>query len=221
MPLPATTSALVLNARLNGVTFLTQEGTGFNNTSIVTLEDLNPNAGDRYTFTCDPPVLDTPRRLLFKVTCTAVPANPSRQTKVRVTVTTGAAADDTGPVPVRLSARKVAGVHQNRLPRARLRLKANAKSVVFIPGTGFGEVNEVIPCELVSPPPRGAWEVVRARQLAGRVKVTLRCTAVVVVFAGGPTTDTISITLSPGDETSVEVPPIDVEYADDPDDDPE
>jgi hypothetical protein len=213
--------SLVLNARLNGVTFLTQEGTGFNNTSTVTLDDLNPTAADQYTFTCAV-VEDTPRRLLIKVTCTVVPENTSRHAKVKVTVTTGGVAEDTGSVPVRLSNGLEPVLHQNRIPRARLRLKLNARSAVFIPGVGFGEVDEVVPCALVVPPSRGTWVVIRARQLARGVRVTLECQAIGGAGeGGGTTTDTLSVTLSPEEETTVTAPPVEVEYADNPDDDPE
>ena len=211
-------ATLVLNARLNGVTFLTQEGSGFASTSTVTLEDQNPT--DPYTFLCEN-IEDTNKRLLVKVTCTAVPANTSRRTKVKLKVTTGATVDETGPFPVILSTRQIPQIHQASVPRARLRLKATAKSVLFIPGTGFGEFDDVIPCEVVRAS-RGTWEVVKARQKVGRVKVTLKClTTTIVMSAGGTSTSTISLTLSPNAETTIDVQPIDVEYIDDPDEDPE
>jgi hypothetical protein len=218
--LPAPMPALVLNARVNGVTFLTQEGNGFNSTSTVTLEDQNATVADRYTFACLV-VQDTPKRLLVQVTCTAVGAHPAQFAKARVTVTTGATVDDSGNIPVRLSTRLEPVLHQTHLPPARLRVKLNAKSAVVIPGVGFGDLNELVPCELLVPPLRGTWSVVRARQLAKKVKVTLLCTGEGTPGeGGGATTGTLTVTLSPRNETTVTAPPVPVEYVD-PDDDPE
>lgn len=224
MPLPTPMPALVLNTRLNGVTFLTQEGSGFNNTSTVTLEDLNATPADRYVFACTV-VQDTPKRLLFKATCTAVPTHTASFAKVKVTVTTGGASDDTNAVPVRLSTRLEPVVHQNRIPRAQLRRSlaaGNDKSVMFLPADGFGEPGDIInTCVVTKQPSGGTWTVVRARQLNGRVKITLRCTAISAGEGGGTTTDTLSVTLSASDETTITSPPIEVVYVNDPDDTPE
>lgn len=219
--LSAPSSLMVLNARAGGTSSFILEGAGFDGTTTVTITDLNSTAANRYQFNAAVTVL-TPKRLLVTATCTAQGAVKSPQANIDFATTTGGVTRTTGAVAVILQTRRQLVLEHGRMARQKVRLEVGTKSVIFLPVTGFGDL--ITPSITLD---KGTWTVVKTTQQPNRVKVTLRCTAVPV--AGGPlgggiptVTGTIAVTLTSEDNTTIELPPIEVVYTvPDPAEDPD
>lgn len=216
--LPTPLNVFVLNARLNGVTRFIQEGTGFTAGTTVALTDENATAADRYVFAVTSVAALSARRLLVTATCTTLPTSNNRfaDGRVRVVTTTGAnPPDDTGPVAAVFLTRRQPLFDPTKAERQRLRLKVGAKSVLYVPVTGLGEVVTAAVTATA-----GTWTVVKAAQRRNRVRLVLQCVTTATTTATAGPASAVSVTLNAEDATVVEVPPLEIEF-EEPDDDPD
>lgn len=216
--LPTPQNLLVLNARPGGVTRFTQEGTGFNGTTVVTVTDENGVAADRYKFATESVVALSGRRLLVTVKCTQpTSVNRFRDGIIRVTTSTnGAAPDDSGPVAAIYLTRRQPQVDPARMRKAKLRLRPNAKTAVLVPVTGLGDTITAT-ADFIGG--KGTWVVFDVSQRRRFVRVVLQCLTTTVTTAATDALAMLLITLTAEDDTVVEVPPMELEY-EDPDEDP-
>lgn len=210
MALPTPLNILRLNARVNSETTFVQEGKGFTSTPPVTVTDLDSG----YSFSVISVLLHSSTRLQLTVRCTGVPANKVARTRIKIVTNPGATnEDDTGPVPVILMTRRQPVINHSGFKKQRVRLKVGEPSVVFVPITGLGDV---IAATAIAD--QGTWSV-KARQLARRLKLTLKCLTTLVSYAS-VSSDCIDITLTTEDDEVIDFP-VDVDYVKDPDEDPD
>lgn len=215
MPLQSPQNLLMLNARPNGLTRIIQEGNGFTAATTVTIDDQNAVANDRYTFAVNVVFLSA-RRLQIEVVCTPPVSGRRFARGIIVLTTAGPGADNSGPVPVVFLTRKQPVIDHSKFTKQKLRLNTALRSVVFVPITGLGDV-----IAGTASADKGTWTVRKATQMRGKLKLTLDCTNAMIPMVLGPLTSLLSITLTLEDETILEVPPVEVEYVNDPEEDPD
>lgn len=218
--------------RFRGVSYVLLTGTDLDPaTATVSVLD---SGGAGYDFDTDViKTKSTQKRLLVKLFCKNKPVTPVKFTTLQfiVTTTAGGASAPIDEV-VMLKTRSVPVIDHSRLPKVRLVLENSRKKVVLIPGANLADpdgdvtalVNVVGMTTAGTTVTKGRWSA-SAKQKKKGVRVVLTCEDAAssvpysAVSGSSILPSCLLISLSPDDETTIDVPPIDVEF-NDPDEDP-